>query len=112
MVPSHFESLNDLPTTPSGKVDRRALPKPNFGAAVGGCRATGGTPVDADRAAAGRVVAKAARGAAKSIAADNFFELGGHSLLGMQAISKIQEVVRRAAADQDPPGELIDAGRR
>jgi non-ribosomal peptide synthetase component F/methionyl-tRNA formyltransferase len=90
MVPSHLELLSDLPTTPSGKVERRALPKPNFGT----------------RRDAGRKVAPPSTATEQRLAElwqkllevpdidrnDNFFELGGHSLLGMQAISQIQDI--------------------
>ena len=32
MVPSHYETISELPLTPSGKVNRHGpLPKPNFG---------------------------------------------------------------------------------
>jgi hypothetical protein len=34
MVPVHFEQLSVLPTTPSGKIDRRALPEPQKSAAA------------------------------------------------------------------------------
>jgi non-ribosomal peptide synthetase component F/methionyl-tRNA formyltransferase/acyl carrier protein len=91
MVPSHFESLSDLPTTPSGKVDRRALPKPNFGQRCGGAgrqAAPPSTPIERRLAELWQKLLEV-----RDIdRADNFFELGGHSLLGMQAISQIQDV--------------------
>jgi acyl carrier protein len=91
MVPSHFESLSDLPTTPSGKVDRRALPKPNFGQRHDGAgrqAAPPSTPTERRLAELWQKLLEV-----RDIdRADNFFELGGHSLLGMQAISQIQDL--------------------
>jgi non-ribosomal peptide synthetase component F/methionyl-tRNA formyltransferase len=91
MVPSHFESLNDLPLTPSGKVDRRALPKPNFGQRRDGAARTQSPPrTNTER----RLVElwQKLLDVAGVDRGDNFFELGGHSLLGMRAISQIQEI--------------------
>jgi non-ribosomal peptide synthetase component F/methionyl-tRNA formyltransferase len=90
MVPSHFETMSDLPLTPSGKVDRRALPKPNFGLR----RETGSQKRTPPQSATERQLAElwqALLEVSDIDRADNFFELGGHSLLGMWAISQISE---------------------
>jgi acyl-coenzyme A synthetase/AMP-(fatty) acid ligase/acyl carrier protein len=90
MVPSHFESLSDLPTTPSGKVDRRALPKPTFGQRRGSAGRQGALPSTPTEQRLAELWQKLLE-VREIDRTDNFFELGGHSLLGMQAISKIQE---------------------
>ena len=90
MVPSHFETMSELPLTPSGKVDRRALPKPNFGLR----RETGCQKRTPPQSATERQLAElwqALLEVSDIDRADNFFELGGHSLLGMRAISQISE---------------------
>ena len=91
MVPTLFESLNELPTTPSGKVDRRALPKPNFSQrrdGADGKRTPPRTPTERRLAELWQTLLEVT----DVDRADNFFELGGHSLLGMRAITKIQEI--------------------
>ncbi len=90
MVPSHFETMSDLPLTPSGKVDRRALPKPNFGQrreAAAQVQAPPQTETEKELAELWQTLLEV--GAIDR--ADNFFELGGHSLLGMRALSQILE---------------------
>jgi len=75
MVPGPVVSLPALPLTPSGKVDRRALPDPSAAGAQG--RRLPETELEA--AVAGvwaQVLGVEAVGVE-----DNFFDLGGHSLL-------------------------------
>ena len=90
MAPSHFETMSDLPLTPSGKVDRRALPKPNFGQrreAAAQVQTPPHTETEKELAELWQSLLEV--GAVDR--ADNFFELGGHSLLGMRALSQILE---------------------
>ncbi|MFD8818255.1 amino acid adenylation domain-containing protein, partial [Streptomyces sp. NPDC059627] len=88
MVPQVFTELAALPLTPSGKLDRVALPDP------GPVRAE----ADAWLAPTGPVQELLAGiwarvlGTDRVGAADDFFELGGHSLLATQVISRIREV--------------------
>jgi amino acid adenylation domain-containing protein len=86
MVPAAFVTLGELPLSPHGKVDRRALPEP-------------------ERSAAGASLSTAPRNATEERLAelwcevlgiprvgieDNFLALGGHSLLAMQLITRVR----------------------
>nr|WP_244216303.1 non-ribosomal peptide synthase/polyketide synthase [Pseudomonas daroniae] len=86
MVPAHFVHLERLPLTASGKLDRKALPKP-------------------DAQLQSHVHIAPQGGLEEQVAAiwagvlgievvgrnDNFFELGGHSLLATQVVSRIRQ---------------------
>ncbi|MEO0769803.1 MAG: condensation domain-containing protein, partial [Cyanobacteria bacterium J06649_4] len=88
MVPAAFVFLASLPLTPSGKIDRLALPAPDF---------------DQQAADADRVLPRTAT-EQKLLAIwcellkrenisvlSNFFDLGGHSLLATQVASRVRE---------------------
>ncbi|HEX7238685.1 MAG TPA: amino acid adenylation domain-containing protein, partial [Longimicrobiaceae bacterium] len=85
MLPSAFVALDALPLTPSGKVDRRALPAPG-GA---GTEAFVAPRTPAERTLAG--IWAEVLGAGRVGAADDFFELGGHSLLATQVVTRVRE---------------------
>ncbi len=93
MVPIHLVLLDALPTTPGGKVDRRALPDPE------GSRRTGGAGGEATehvepRTAAERFVAGLWRqvlGIERVSATDDFFALGGNSIKGAILTNLLQE---------------------
>jgi acyl carrier protein len=89
MVPATFVVLEDLPRTPSGKVDRRALPSPDRDRpALEGAYVA---PRTGDEEAMARLWADL-MGLDQIGVEDNFFtELGGHSLLGTQLVSHIRE---------------------
>jgi hypothetical protein len=87
MVPSAFVTLNALPLTSNGKVDRNALPLPdenqtdsaeNFVAPR--------TEVEETIAAVWRDVLRVENLSIQ----DNFFDVGGHSLLATQVISRMR----------------------
>jgi acyl carrier protein len=88
MVPSAFVMLEAMPLTPSGKVDRQALPAPEPSRLdwAGAYVAPRG-PVE--EAVAG--IWAEVLGVERVGAHDNFFDLGGHSLLATQVISRIRQ---------------------
>ncbi|MDY7077386.1 MAG: amino acid adenylation domain-containing protein [Chloroflexota bacterium] len=91
MIPSAFVILESLPLTPSGKVDRRALPAPD------GARPELEAVYVAPRTPMEELLANIwaqVLGIERVGVYDNFFELGGHSLLATQLISRLHEAFR------------------
>ncbi|MGD2115286.1 MAG: amino acid adenylation domain-containing protein, partial [Acidobacteriota bacterium] len=86
MVPSTFVEVDELPLTPSGKVDRNRLPEPEWGAGAVGS-APPQTPTEELLAS----IWAGVLGLAGVGRHDDFFELGGHSLLATQVVSRIRE---------------------
>ncbi|MGW0518409.1 non-ribosomal peptide synthase/polyketide synthase [Crossiella sp. NPDC003009] len=84
MVPAAFVNLDALPLTRNGKLDRRALPAPEYTSADTEYLA----PRTATEAAIARVWAEVL-GAERVGARDNFFELGGDSILSIKAVSRL-----------------------
>ena len=91
MVPASLEILANLPTLPSGKVDRKQLPAPeNFGMNIPG-KVAGRLPsTDTERSIA--AVWEAVFGMTGISIDDEFFnQLGGHSLLAAVMVSKLRQ---------------------
>jgi amino acid adenylation domain-containing protein/FkbM family methyltransferase len=77
MVPSAFVLLDEVPLTPSGKLDRRALPAPEAAVRQVSHTADPTNEVEAAIAAIWTDVLGVERVGIR----DNFFDIGGHSLL-------------------------------
>ena len=88
MVPAAFVSLDSLPLTSNGKVDRDALPIPNESNILPSDSCAPPESIVEERVAA---IVAILLGLQRVGANDNFFMLGGHSLLGTQVISRIRE---------------------
>lgn len=87
MIPTAFVVLDSLPLTPSGKVDRLALPTPEAANGSGAdTYVAPRTPVEEAVAAIWADVL----GIERVGADDDFFALGGHSLLATQIIAQIR----------------------
>ncbi|MFZ5515905.1 MAG: amino acid adenylation domain-containing protein [Candidatus Zhuqueibacterota bacterium] len=89
MVPTAVVLLESLPKTPNGKIDRRALPSPEFG------RPELESVFVAPRTPAEELIAdiwSQVLHVRKVGAFDSFFELGGHSLLATQVVSRVRDV--------------------
>lgn len=91
MIPSVFVSLDALPLTANGKLDRTALPMPDPS------RPSLGEEFIAPRTPVEELLAgiwSDLLGLERVGVNDNFFELGGHSLLATQLISQIREALQ------------------
>jgi amino acid adenylation domain-containing protein/thioester reductase-like protein len=86
MVPSAFVVLEQMPLTPSGKLDRRALPAPGPEAYVSRCYEAPQGEVEELLARIWRTLLNA-QDVGRN---DNFFELGGHSLLIVQLLDRLR----------------------
>ena len=89
MVPSAFVFLENLPLTPSGKLDRKALPEPEK------LRPTLKEEYLAPSTEVEKQIAEVwgdVLGIEQVGLSDNFFDLGGHSLLATRVISKLYDI--------------------
>ena len=86
MVPSHLLFLERMPLSPNGKLDRRALPKPDTSLSQQAYRAPR-SELEQRVAAIWKEILEVERVGLD----DNFFELGGHSLLATRVISRVRQ---------------------
>ncbi|MEW6234626.1 MAG: amino acid adenylation domain-containing protein [Candidatus Omnitrophota bacterium] len=90
MIPSYFIQVDSIPLTPSGKIDKKALPLPIE---------DGSERTAIDAAPRNRWEERLARIWRDILQVetvgvhDNFFKLGGHSLKAMQMAARIQKVL-------------------
>ncbi|MBH8571746.1 amino acid adenylation domain-containing protein [Nostocaceae cyanobacterium CENA369] len=98
MLPSTFMLLESLPLTPSGKLDRRALPQPDY------LRPELETTYVMPRNDVERIIAEVWQNTLnipKVGIQDNFFDIGGHSLNVLQVYSKLRELLKANLAITD-----------
>jgi amino acid adenylation domain-containing protein len=87
MIPARFVHLDQLPLTPSGKVDRFALPAPEYSPEPGPSFVAPQSELEVLIAAIWSEVL----GIEQIGLHDDFFELGGHSLLATRVVSRLRE---------------------
>lgn len=96
MLPARIVVLDQMPLTPNGKIDRKALPDPTASTARAPAVAA---ESDIEASIAG--IWCEALGLPEVSVVDNFFDLGGHSLLVVQVQRRIKEAIGRDVAITD-----------
>ncbi|MFJ3259747.1 amino acid adenylation domain-containing protein [Pseudomonas sp. NPDC086581] len=97
MVPAQIVQLERMPLTPNGKLDRKALPEPDFSRLQKTYRAP-----ESEREQTLAAIWCAVLGLERVGLDDNFFELGGDSIVSIQVVSRA-----RAAGLQLSPKDLF-----
>ncbi len=88
MVPQYLLPVDAIPLTPNGKVDRRALPRPELAESKMLGHAELHSPMENLVAEVWTALLKPKSPIGRD---DNFFEIGGHSLLALEAIRQIEK---------------------
>ncbi|MGW0026967.1 non-ribosomal peptide synthase/polyketide synthase [Rhodococcus sp. NPDC003383] len=84
MVPAGVVALDELPLTPVGKLDRRALPVPDLTATDGSYQAPA---TDLETIVAAELAA--VLGTDRISVTDSFFDIGGNSLIATRAVARL-----------------------
>ncbi|PTU44146.1 non-ribosomal peptide synthetase, partial [Paenibacillus polymyxa] len=91
MVPSYFVQLEQMPLSPNGKIDRKALPAPEGSLQSGADYVAPRTWVEVKLTQIWQDVLGLAQVGVK----ENFFEMGGHSLRATTLASKIHKELHK-----------------
>jgi amino acid adenylation domain-containing protein len=91
MVPSIYMAMQSFPINANGKVDRQALPAPDWSQLSRGEKTA---PKDNLESILVRIW-KRVLGVPSIGVHDNFFDLGGHSVLAVRLLSEVEKVVGR-----------------
>ena len=92
MVPAAHVKLDALPITPGGKVDRRALPAPDFNRSD--LDKTFVAPQNDQEQKLTEIWQEVLKVSPIGVK-DNFFELGGHSLLAVSVLTQIEKTFEK-----------------
>jgi amino acid adenylation domain-containing protein len=88
MLPAAFVTLENLPRTPSGKLDRNALPEPSIGLSSADAYVEPRTPLEESLASLWQELL----GVPRVGIHDDFFDLGGHSLTLIRLASRLRQI--------------------
>ncbi len=88
MIPKAFVKLDTVPMTPNGKLDRKALPAPDWDAYVRRAYEEPQTEVEKVLAALWQEIL----GIERVGRHDHFFELGGHSVMVMKFVDRLRRL--------------------
>jgi amino acid adenylation domain-containing protein len=106
MIPSTYVELTAFPLTPSGKLDRNALPAPEIDAETG-------RPAGTERQRRLCAIFTDVLGVDVTTIDADFFSLGGHSLLGIRLINAVRAALSVEISIRDvfdsPTVALLDA---
>ncbi|PHM36579.1 non-ribosomal peptide synthetase [Xenorhabdus innexi] len=96
MLPTAFVILEAFPLTPNGKLDRKALPAPDFSAIVTRSYVA---PVGETETVLAQIwqelLGLEKVGLERVGRHDHFFELGGHSLLAVRLVARVRQLLTR-----------------
>jgi len=91
MVPAAFITIDELPVTPNGKLDRNALPAPDWSASIATEYSSPRTPVEEALVE----IWQDLLGIDQIGVHHDFFQLGGHSLIATRLVARIRETLNR-----------------